>query len=48
MFSYSEAGWGGGEACLQLDSLKEVSLLGLGRVLKEFSDVGTHSGCVAG
>ena len=33
---------------LQLNGLEEVSLLGLRRVLEEFGDVGTHSGCLAG
>jgi hypothetical protein len=33
------------EADLELDSLEEVPLLRLQRVLEEFLDVGTHSGC---
>ena len=35
------------EADLEFDSLKEISLLGLERVLEELLDVGTHSGCGA-
>lgn len=33
------------EADLELDGFEEVSLLRLERVLEEFLDIGTHSGC---
>ena len=33
------------EADLEFDGLEEVPLLRLQRVLEEFLDVGTHSGC---
>jgi len=36
------------EADLEFDGFEEVSLLGLGRVLKELLDIGTHSGCGKG
>jgi hypothetical protein len=35
------------ETNLKFDGLKEVSLLGFERVLKELFDVGTHSGLKA-
>jgi hypothetical protein len=35
------------EADLEFDGFEEVSLLRLERVLKEFLDIGTHSGCGA-
>lgn len=33
------------EADLELDGLEEVTLLGVEGVVKQFADVGTHSGC---
>ncbi len=36
------------EADLKFDGFEEVSLLGLERVFKDFLDVATHSGCIAG